>query len=371
MVSIEGENLALRTFAPEIDKNFVSVSDTINSGRKFSSEAEGTVKICGVIPIKKVTVETIPAITVIPCGNSVGIKLYTEGVLVISTDNFTDKNGAQCSPALSAGIKPGDMIIAVNGKIINSSDELGKVVNDAGGSEVSLSIRRNSIDEKVNVAPKYSPSSESYKLGVWVRDSCAGIGTLTFYRPDTDKYAALGHGLTDSDTDSIYSVYGGQLVEASILSVNKGKKGIPGELCGIFSDSANPLGSLEKNTVCGISGSLSRHNFTENTACTIAPRSSVNCGEAYILCCISEKKVERYKIEIQRICDNGEDSSKDMLIRVTDERLLKKTGGIVQGMSGSPIIQNGRLIGAVTHVFVNDPTRGYGIFIDKMMREAN
>ena len=368
IVSIEGENISLRSFAPELAQNSVSVSESANSGRSFARETESTVKICGIIPLKTVSVTTMPAVTVIPCGDIVGIKLYTDGVAVVATDSFTS-GGREYSPALRSGVKPGDIISSVNGKDINTALELQEEINRSSDF-LTLTVKRDGKTEEIKIRPERDSATGTLKLGLWVRDSCAGIGTLTFYRPDTGQYAALGHGLTDGDTGLVYPSSGGELVSASVLSVTKGKKGVPGELCGVLSHDDTPLGNLQSNTGCGISGTLVQKDIADGEKCTIAPRDSVKCGKAYILSCVGGTDVDKYEIEIERVCDSGEGSSKDMLIRVTDKELLEKTGGIVQGMSGSPIMQEGRLIGAVTHVFVNDPERGYGIFVDKMLSEA-
>lgn len=231
-----------------------------------------------------------------------------------------------------------------------------------------VTILREDEEFSLTAYPKTDPRDGKEKLGVWIRDSCAGIGTLTFYRPDNGKYTALGHALTDSDTGNPYIVSGGELTGASVLSVTKGKKGAPGELCGLLSNN-NIIGDIQKNTMGGICGNFYDESIKNSFTAQLAPRSEVMPGKAYILSCVRGTTVEKFEIEIEKVNDSGESSSKDLLIRVTDNILIEQTGGIVQGMSGSPIIQNDKLVGAVTHVFVNDPTRGYGIFIDKMFKE--
>ena len=365
IVSVEGEDITKRLFSPQLITNEIPVSETITSGKTFDSRSIGVVKLCGILPIKEIEVKTVSGGEVIPCGNIVGIKLFTEGVLVISTDSFS-ADGKSYSPALKSGIKSGDLIVAANGKKINSAKELEKAISE-NNSNISLTVFQDGKEKEIKIKPEFDEKSRSYKLGAWVRDSCAGIGTLTFFRPDSLKYGALGHGLTDNDTGEIYSVSGGMLTRASVLSVEKGKRGVPGELCGIMTGN-EILGTLESNSVSGITGTLEKTDFSHSELCTLASRTDIVCGKATILSCVGGTNVDSYEIEIQRVCSSGENSSKDILIRVTDPDLLEKTGGIVQGMSGSPILQNGKLIGAVTHVFVNDPTRGYGIFIDKMLK---
>ena len=319
-------------------------------------------KLCGIIPIKTVNVKTVPAKEVIPAGNIMGFILYTDGVAVVSTDTLS-KEGKTYSPALKSGIKPGDVILKANGKDIKNVSELMDEINK---EDVVLTILRQGKTREHTLTPVYDQSSNDYKLGLWVRDSLAGIGTLTFYNPETKKYGALGHGLTDVDTGTVYHTSGGKINTASVISVNKGKKGVPGEICGIINES-DTVGTLTQNSQTGVSGTLTGSSFLTNDKCVLGSRSDVVPGKATIISCISGTVPQKFDIEIERICGSGETSTKDMVLHITDKTLLELTGGIVQGMSGSPIIQNGKLIGAVTHVFVNDPTRGYGIFIDKMI----
>ncbi len=358
---IEGEDISLRNFSPQ-PSSALEAGVTSSNTSAFKSE----IKLCGIIPIKTVNVKKISAEEVVPSGNLIGIALYTKGVVVISTDSFI-YDGKIYAPSLRSGIKPGDIITEINGEKINSSYELSEKIL---GGKVTLKILRQGKYEEIEVSPQKNEDTGDYKLGVWVRDSFAGIGTLTFYNPQTKKYAALGHGLTDADTNMVYSPSGGELKPASVISVNKGKKGVPGELCGVIDKKSGSIGSLFKNCESGISGTLTNTGFLPEETAVLGPRSEVTAGSAYILCCISGNDVQKYNVEIERVCNGSENSSKDMVIHITDKKLLEKTGGIVQGMSGSPIIQNGKLIGAVTHVFVNDPTRGYGIFIDKMFKNT-
>lgn len=370
IVSIEGEDLSARLFAPTPVGSAVTVIKGTQAGRSFAENGECTVKLCGIVPIKTVELKTMPAVNVIPGGNVIGINLFTRGVLVISTDSFSGSDGREYSPALKSGIKPGDVILSVDGSPVTSSDELKKLVS-GGNKAVTLRIIRDNEQMEVVTEPVYDSLSGSNKLGLWVRDSAAGIGTLTFYRTDNNKYAALGHGLSDANTGNIYKISGGEITTATVISVEKGKRGVPGELHGILPANAEALGNILSNSESGISGNLNKTDFIGTDMCRLAPRSDIECGEAYILSCIDGSTVERFSAEIQRIIPGGDNTAKDMLIRITDKKLIERTGGIVQGMSGSPIIQNGKLIGAVTHVLINDPTRGYGIFIDKMFNETD
>jgi stage IV sporulation protein B len=220
------------------------------------------------------------------------------------------------------------------------------------------------------VTPKVSQSDGSFKIGAWVKDAASGIGTLTFYDPDSKSFAALGHGICDTETGELLTIGNGQILASSIVSIDKGEKGIPGELNGIFKDDSPILGEIKSNNNCGIFGTSESDLLSTANRIPVAARDEVKPGSAYILANIEGNKIEKFNIEIIRIMPKAISSQKGMIIRITDEKLISKTGGIVQGMSGSPILQNGRIVGAVTHVFVNDPTRGYGIFIENMLAEA-
>ena len=364
IVSIEGEDISKRPFSPRLSESERDVSADHPAGRQFTAEQKGEITLCGFIPLKKVNVKTIPSVQVIPGGNIVGIKLFTKGAIVVSTDSFYD-GLREISPGLKSGIKPGDVIVAVNGEEVVSAKDLSCRVKPG---QITLTVLRN--NEKLNIPVSPHKTENGFKLGLWVRDSCAGIGTLTFFRPDTNTYAALGHGLTDSDAGIILPISQGELVSASVISVVPGKPGAPGELCGIFSATDTPIGTLDINSPRGIQGKLLKTDFLNNSVYRLCPRDEIKCGKAHILSCISGTEVKQYEIEIKRVYNGEKGDSKDMLISVTDEELIKKTGGIVQGMSGSPIIQDGKLVGAVTHVLVNDPTKGYGIFIENMLAGA-
>ena len=364
VISIEGEDISKRPFSPKIKDDSLAVSETNQYGKQFPILQEGEISLLGIVPLKKINVKTLPASEVIAGGNVVGIKLFTKGAVVVSTDSFTD-GLREVSPGLKSGIKPGDVIVAINGEEVVSAQELSqKVASD----KLILTIIRGEEELNIHVSPH--KTAEGYMLGLWVRDSTAGIGTLTFFNPENGYYAALGHGLTDTDAGIVLPVSQGELVPASVISVVPGKPGVPGELCGIFSAGDPPIGTLETNKPEGIKGKLTKRDFLGNSVYRLCPRDEIKCGKAHILSCISGTEVKQYEIEIKRVYNGERGTSKDMLIEITDKGLISKTGGIVQGMSGSPIIQDGKLVGAVTHVLVNDPTRGYGIFIENMLAEA-
>ncbi len=322
------------------------------------------VKLFNLIPIKTVSVLAKSDEYLIPSGEAIGVKMYTQGVLVVGLgDIFCD--GKKYQPAKNAGVLVGDVITGVNDEVIASTIDFSEKVNDAKG-EVKLAVRRGEKEYEIPVSAVYMTETDSYKVGLWVRDSLAGIGTLTFYNPKDNTFAALGHGICDTDTKEIMGLSRGSINFCDIKGVKKGESGTPGELLGSFCDSK--AGTLTKNSQLGIFGKTA--NIPQKEAMPIGLRYEIKCGKAEILCDVSGEGVKPYEIEITRISKSQKVSNKSFTIRITDKELLEKTGGIVQGMSGSPIIQNGKLIGAVTHVFVNDPTRGYGIFIENMLDEA-
>lgn len=320
------------------------ITATADAGATDSYTCE--VKLFNVIPVKTVDVAVIPKTYVIPSGEAIGVKLYTDGVLVVGISDVKDGNGKIFQPARVAGIEIGDRIMAVNGKILDNTDDFTNKINEANGKAV-LEIARKNRRFSVNMEAVYSEESGNYKVGLWVRDSTAGIGTLTFYNPETKSFAALGHGICDSDTKELMAVKKGSINSCNIRSVIRGERGFAGELSGDFS--GMEIGRITKNTVSGIMGEA--NSIPQNEPIAVASRFEVKKGFAEILCDVDGKGPQSYKIEITRTSTGSK--SKSLVLKVTDERLLLKTGGIVQGMSGSPIIQNGKLVGAVTHVCVN------------------
>ncbi len=308
----------------------------------------------------------------IPGGNSVGVKMDVKGVLIVGLEEIESENGEFVNPGLNAGLQIGDTILEINGIKVYRAQEVIQTVNEIRGS-LKLKIQRKEQTLNIKLDPVKSAHDGTYKLGVWVKDKTAGIGTLTFYDPQTGNFGALGHGITDPETGKILNVAEGELVNSRVASVKEGKAGTPGEIRGIFYEAESPLGDLEKNTEYGIFGhsySSIDNNIYEN-ALVVATKDQVKKGPAEILTTISGNKVQKFDIEIEKVNDQDSPDTRSMVIRVTDPQLLNETGGIVQGMSGSPIIQNGRLVGAVTHVFVNNPQKGYGIFIEWMLEESD
>ncbi len=330
-------------------------------------------KLFGIIPVKTMEINVIANKEIAACGNSIGVKLKLNGLMVIGISDVSDMSGKECVPAKKCGIKPGDLILQANGVILKEVGDLIDEVDKSNGKTMQIKYRHGQRTIKDNITPVMSSDDSKYHLGIWIRDSTAGIGTLTFIDPKTGSYGALGHGITDLDTGALMPVKSGEILESSILSIRKGKKGTPGELRGVFIDDGNDLGSIKNNCEYGIYGTINKNYYDRfsDKLYPVALRSQVKEGNAKIMSNIDGTFVEEYSIEIQKVNRQKINSSKGMVIKVTDKRLLDASGGIVQGMSGSPIIQDGRIVGAVTHVLVNDPTRGYGIFIENMLKNIS
>lgn len=319
------------------------------------------------ISLKNVTVNVVPKTTVIPLGNAIGLKLYTKGVMVVG---MSEIEGVK--PYENSGIEEGDRIIAVNNTILTSTEDLINVVNKSEGNQVEIKYVSSNNEEKiVDIVPAKTKENE-YKLGLWVRDAAAGVGTLTFYEPNTGSFASLGHGITDIDTGNLITIANGELVTSNIVDISKGEKGKPGEIRGSI-EGGNKIGSISKNTSFGIFGNVQNKNYLKITEkeMEVISRGEIKPGKAQIICEIETGKKKYYDIEIEKVYTANNQNNKSMLIKITDEELLNKTGGIIQGMSGSPIIQNGKFVGAVTHVLVNDPTTGYGVFADMMLKQMS
>ncbi len=292
-----------------------------------------------------------------------GVKFTTEGVVVIG---FSEIDGApkNQSPAYLAGLRTKDVITKINGKSIKDANEMTQLVEESDGREISLTYKRSGEEKTVSMIPIYSESEKRYKTGIWVKDSGAGIGTVTYILPDTLEFGGLGHGICDSESGELIKMKQGDVMNVTVHAIKKGMQGAPGELKGHFG--ATKTGSLSSNTECGVFGKLKCMPSGCREKINVAPRDQVRDGEATVVCTLDEGAKAEYKIEISAVNKNA-NGSKCFMIKVTDPALIEKTGGIVQGMSGSPIVQNGKLIGAVTHVMINEPTVGYGIFIENML----
>ncbi len=330
------------------------------------------IKILGILPVKSLEVDVLPRLKVIPGGHSIGVKLNTKGVLVVGLEEIQGVDNNYYNPGYDAGLKIGDNIIEIEGIEVKDADHVIEIINEYKGKELNIKAIRNGVKMSFNIKPVKSKLYNDYKIGLWVKDKTAGVGTLTFYEPNTKIYGALGHAISDMDTGKILSVGNGEIVKSRVVSIKQGKKGKAGEIRGIFLETTEPLGKLEKNTNYGIYGKM--YNDIEcneyNKPLEIGLQHEIQEGKAQILTTTDDNEIKAYDILIEKINLQKKISNKSLVIKITDKELLEKTGGIVQGMSGSPIIQNGKIIGAVTHVFVNDPTKGYGIFIEWMLKES-
>ncbi len=297
-------------------------------------------------------------VNVIPIGEAVGIQVYTDGLLVVG---FSDINGENI--AKKNGIRLNDRIMEINGETAQSCEQLSDAVNKCPEG-VELSVRRDNQDIMINAVPAMTENNV-YRLGLWVRDSTAGIGTLTYYDPSSNTFAALGHGINDVDTGNILTVKSGNIQNCSILSVTKSEKGTPGEINGVFD--GTKIGEISVNSDIGIFGSADLDSEISGNAIPVAAKEQLHEGEAYILTNVLGR-AEKYTVNINKITSSAD---KELVIEVTDNRILAAAGGIVQGMSGSPIIQDGMLAGAVTHVFVNNPSKGYGALAENMIEMTN
>lgn len=330
------------------------------------SSYEGELRLMGLVDVKKVKVSVVRETRVVPGGQVFGVKLYTSGVMVVGMSDVDTMNGPK-NPAYEAGLRKGDIILSIDGKNMSSNTEVGEAFSSSDGRPLTVEARRGTRTFSVKVQARLSVSENAYKAGLWVRDSTAGIGTVTFYDPSTGIFGGLGHGICDVDTGEILPLASGQAVQADITDVLRGTKGRTGELQGTLEDKT--LGSLLMNRQTGIYGCL-ESTVPQSEAVPVAMSQEVHTGDATILSTIDGTGPHSYAIRIEKVDYNDSTPTKNMVIRITDKTLLQKTGGIVQGMSGSPIIQDGRLVGAVTHVFVSDPARGYGIFAENMLETA-
>lgn len=357
----EGNTLKLSEIIETKHCSGTIISPKSNSANTNIHQAE--LSLLGLIPIKTVNIKEVAEPILVPCGNPFGIKLLTDGVIVVEVSSFETENGIK-APAYDAGIRTGDIIKTINGSTVKTNEDIEKIISKSNGSKLSFEIIRDNTNITLTATPSFCSTDNSYRIGLWVRDSSAGIGTITFYNPKTNVFAGLGHPVCDVDTGEILPLLKGEVVNVNINGIKKGKAGSPGELLGSFT-SNSAIGTLEINSQNGLYGHISSIQ-TANIGIPLAMRQEIKTGKAYIYTTIDGNKPEKFEITIEKIDLNESSECKNMIIKVTDKQLLEKTGGIVQGMSGSPIIQNDKLVGAVTHVFVNNPTKGYAIFADTM-----
>lgn len=362
----KGDGLTFNTAVPiTAEYEGLKLSQT-GKTEQIGEEFDVKLKAFGIIPFSTVNVEVVDELHVSVLGTPFGMKLYTDGVLVIDITTVETVSGI-ISPGEDAGVKKGDYILSADGKQVLTNEELSAAVAASGGNRIKLVIKRGGTQKTVYVTPALSKETNSYRIGLWVRDSSAGIGTLTFYSPATGIVCGLGHGVCDEDTGDLLELKNGEIVSAEIVSVEKGSSGSPGQLKGRFTYST--IGKFDCNSEKGVysvlKGKLGFSRLTET-----ALKQEVRDGDAQIFCTVDGREPQLYSCRIKKRSSAYLSATQNMTVTVTDPELLNITGGIVQGMSGSPILQNGKLIGAVTHVLIDDPTTGYAIFAENMLKEA-
>ena len=372
LIVFEGENIKLNTlYGMDInlkDESYEAMLTSSTIGEATFNEKGKTTLTASLfnLNIKEIEVSVLDKASVIPVGKIAGIKLYTKGVLVVGMSEIDGQK-----PYKDSNIQEGDVITNINEKEIENTTELIECINQSNGDTLNITYIADGKTKECNITPVKNEEGK-YQIGLWVRDSAAGIGTVTFYEPETGNFVALGHGITDIDTSEIINISTGELVNTKILSIVKGESGTPGKIQGAL-DNKRSIGTIYKNTRLGIYGKVTTEaNLLPSYSNTmeVASRDEIKEGKASILCSVENSdKIEEYEIEIEKKFVNNNYNNKSMLIKVTDERLIEKTGGIVQGMSGSPIVQNGKFIGAVTHVIVNNPKEGYAVFGDMLIKQ--
>ena len=326
-----------------------------------------TLSLLNIIDLKDVKVSVVESTKVVPLGNVIGLKIYSDGVLVIG---MTEVEGTK--PYETSDIKEGDLIVSVDNINVTTTQELVKCVNASQGKEIELKYLRNGEEHITNIEP-IKTSNNEYKIGLWVRDGAVGIGTATYYEPKNGKIATLGHGIVDVDTDSLITIESGSITKARISKLKKGIEGTPGEIKGSLIED-EIIGNININTKFGIYGNVfytSKLDLNNTEEMEVALIEDIKKGPAKIILALEDGIRREYDIEIKKIYKNNTEDNKSMLIEITDEELIEKTGGIIQGMSGAPIVQNGKFIGAITHVLVNNPKQGYALFGETMIKQMN
>ncbi len=344
-----------------------TLAEAVGSGGRTSHL---TVRLFGVIPVKQVNIHVRDQITLVPGGTSIGVTLHTRGALVVGIASITLSDGQELSPAAAAGIQAGDLIEKANGIEIKDAEHLRKICNESE-DKVNLAIVRAGQRMNVELRPALDPAEGKYRMGMWVRDSTAGVGTLSFYDPASKWYAALGHAITDVDTRQSLTVRDGEIVQSNIVDIVQGAQGEPGELRGEFDQASLPLGTIETNSQYGIYGRMYNDylNPLFPEGLPMAFPEEVKLGAAQLLTTLNNEGIKAYSCNVIKINPQESPAPKGMVIEITDPELMQMTGGIVQGMSGSPLVQNGKLIGVVTHVFINDPTKGYCMYAQWMQQQ--
>lgn len=321
------------------------------------------------INLKTITANVLPNTKVVPLGELAGLKLYTKGILVVGVSEIKGYDNKIYKPYEEAGIEQGDTILKINSEEVNTTEDLIACVSKYKGNKMNITYIKNGETVEKTITP-VKASANTFKIGLWVRDSGAGVGTITFYSPSTNSYAALGHGIQDVDTQELLEISSGEFVTAQITKVQKGEKDNPGKIEGTI-ENCKTIGKIYSNTEYGVYGKKASNSekIDERNSIEVANRNEIKTEKASIICTVENGVKKEYEVEIEKVYANNYKNNKNMIVKITDKELLEKTGGIIQGMSGSPIIQKGKLIGALTHVFVTDPTKGYGVFADTMLEQ--
>lgn len=360
----QGETLTLHTIFPITATSADTVTAAALTNQHASQKTD--LKLFGIFPIKQIELQTVDTVMLVPCGQPFGVRMLMDGIMVIGFGEVAARSGS-CCPAVTAGVQEGDMIQEINHQKITCTEDFKQAVSESQGESLLLSVQRGDVQLEINIQPAYSILERCWQTGLWVRDSTAGIGTLTYYEPESGAFGGLGHPICDPDTGERIPLGSGYADAVTISGVIKGQEGSAGQLQGYFSGDA-PIGTLDSNCECGIFGHL--ENLPEDdTALPMALKQEITLGEAILLTTVEGAEPKPYTVQITAL--DYTDNTQNMIIEVTDEELLSCTGGIVQGMSGSPILQNGKLIGAVTHVFVSQPAMGYAVFAENMYEYTN
>lgn len=374
---LQGEHYSIKTLlginvtTKQENYETIQVSSNLSESATKVGKINYKLNLFGIVPLKEITVNVIPKTYVVPLGDAVGLKLYTSGVLVVGMGEIEGVGNVKYKPYENSGIEEGDRIIAINNNTVTCTTDLINEVNKSKGNSINVQYIRDEDKIETSIIPAKG-SDNKYKLGLWVRDAAAGVGTVSFYEPETKTFAALGHGIQDIDTGQLLEIAKGDFVTTKIISITKGKKGTPGKIQGSIENSTT-IGKVGKNTEFGVFGTLNNTtvlNINKNDAIEVAARDEIKEGKATIISTVEDGNKKEYEIEIQKIYRNNNENNKSMLVKVTDKELLEKTSGIVQGMSGSPIIQNNKLVGVLTHVLVGEPEVGYGVFADLMIKQS-
>lgn len=366
--NVEGETFSISSmFGIQVNTSYEEDA-AAQAGTDTPVSQQIGLSLFGIIPVKTATVDTVPEIMLAPCGTPFGVKILTDGVIVVGLNDITTADGT-VNPGKQANIQTGDIIYKINGVEVSSNDDVAKAISSSKGETVSVELQRDGKNLTLPLTPALSSIDNTYKAGLWVRDSSAGIGTVSFYDPQTGAFGGLGHAISDVDTGEVLPVLKGDVVNVKIHDIVKGTVGTPGELRGSFVSNES-CGTITVNNDSGVFGTMYEAPYYDRLV-PMGLKQEIQTGKATILTTINGSTPKEYEIEIEKFNLFENSPTKNMVIRITDPELLELCGGIVQGMSGSPILQNGKLVGAVTHVFVNDPTRGYAIFAENMYQNVS